>query len=263
MAIQVDVDVIEESALSETRDGYRKVRVYRVRGLTGEDDSRREYDAMIHASIPSIGAPHPSIPGIRATQRDAVGRGPDFVDLRVTYASPRRNIVQSVGEPPYFEIGGTTERTTTNEDINGDPLRVSYRPNPNAPDSDTNPEATQTGTLSFQKPRLYFRLTRQEDKTPEEVSDVAAAYIGHTNSATFAGKAAGTLLMGPIIARGQSGESPTEVSYEVFYDRDDWRGTFAFVDKETNRIPENATIGNGIARAVVYPSADFNQLGLL
>lgn len=241
----VDVDIVGESSLVLTRDGYEKTREYRVYNLTGGTLSAREYEAMQY--VPSRKTPHESIPLINVDTVEAEALSGEIVRVRVVYRTPKGgNRPPEEGEAPRVEVFGVLESSVTNEDKDGNLIVVPV------PAGQTG-EPLRGPQISIQLPRFGVRYTVRQAFAPD---DLAAQYVGSVNSTTYKGRPARTWLVGPIRGTSDDGGVTFVNTYELFYNKNTWKARLYWQDSE-GKIPEQTATTKDI-----YPEQNLSGLGV-
>ena len=109
----------------------------------------------------------------------------------------------------------------------------------------------QTSTTEF----LVRDACRPPPRLPREL---AGQILGAVNAREWSGYAPLTWLCTNFSSRSDSGV--VVVEFEALYNPDSWRVRHEL--QIAGRVPEQATIGNGIGVFDVYPEFDFNRAGL-
>jgi len=105
----VQLDIIDGSGLTETRDGYEAVRVAQVTGIDATTDGAALWAALDAGGMPKRGDEHPTIPGIFVDTRSASTEGSDSAVVRVTLTYRSLSSVELAdGGKPVMETGVTS-----------------------------------------------------------------------------------------------------------------------------------------------------------
>ena len=268
--MSVKADLIEESALRQTRQGLEKVRIYRVDGLSG-DASQREYEALTTGTVPAMDALHPTIPGIRVDERSVKADSHASAKVTIVYRTPSVDFSGGVGEPavgdpPQIEVGATLQSISTQQNIDGEDLAVKYtisaddiKDNPGS-GFDVGDEIDTVGTAQTQIPLVYVRYTRRETVSP---GDNAKLYVGKTNTAPFLGDDANMWLCAGITGRSSDNGATYITTYEFQRAQNEEHGWNVIIRAEKDGKPmANPVEGVNIDDFNVYDFANFNDLGL-
>lgn len=248
-------DIIEGTL--EIKDGIAShARTFLVpvsRGLAGHG---KQWAALQSQKIPRLNDPHPSIPGIVA-RRFAVDPTPqDNITMRVVvgYEEPpaieQSQELGSTGKTVEVSIDTFTEATLFDKD--GNLMQISFA-------------QFQLGSVSVLKQNLEFqierptatvRITEETTRIPKRF--IQDGFVGSVNSVEWSGFPPRTWLLRGI-STTQVKQGRNRVSWVFTYNRRQWRAEGRI--QENGRVPENATIENGIAFFNVYPELDFKLTG--
>lgn len=283
--MSVQLDMINTGSWSEGPDGVRAEVVAKVSNVTGDTWARRG-NALRAQGLPAMGSAHPADPSIVLLERNVepVTDSPSQWIVRMLYRRPAANeVALATGRygPTTWSGDVTTVTERTSEDINGRPMRATYRGQPwqriyNSTtgrsfvltgldvrnlDNSTDVQNFQqivTGALvevDVQRPTSVTRADRYERDDPEPTAE---RLTGTVNSRTFRRKAPATVLCRGV--RWQQTDEGYTVSYEFAWNPAGWRarGTAPV----NGRLPEDARVGNGIEFFDVYPLQDFLELNL-
>ena len=122
---------------------------------------------------------------------------------------------------------------------------------------------TQTVEAEFNVPVATRRFERTEPSNPEAKARI---FIGTVNILPWLGSAPATYLCKAITGDPvalENGAIAWRVAYEFESSAEQtWDPLLVYTDEETGKPPADATLGNGIAQAVLYRATDFNLLNL-
>ena len=272
------IDRIDTGRVQRTADGYSAEVIAVVSDVPGDEWTRR-FEALRTPGLPAYGSVHPAEPSIFLldTSAEPAGAGSTrtFI-VRLGYRPARADDAVPSGDPlgPTTWSGDvTTYSEQTYQDVNGNSMLVGYRGRPTQLVIDaTTGQVDETipfvfgvtsilniielATANVDRPTQIMRATRWERDNPERAAE---SVTGSTNRARFRGKAPRTVL-----CRGVRFEPAAnggfQVSYEFAYRPAGWqvRATVSYQGK----VPDDATVGNGIQFYDVLPAADFASLRL-
>jgi hypothetical protein len=240
------------------RDSQSATETYILDDLGG-DGARVLRSAIQDNRIPRDGDAHPFLPNWIVSQRTFEAIGNRQVRAIISYQPATAVVVgEQVEEQepsdeaiPVVEVGATVESVTTNIDVLGNPLNVSYNGD------------IQNAQVERLIPVVSARLTRLEPFNPIAK---AAAYVGSINALPFLGQVEKRWLIRSVTGQStklQSGTFAYRVTYELLLSpEDNWDKTINYVDPATNLPPPDVRFGNGLARVQVYPARDFAPLKL-
>jgi len=273
---KVTEDTIEGASLIETSDELEVVRRFIVEEIESNPEDVLN-QALLASGVPTKGASHPTIAGIKVDSRRATPLGLRQAEITVTYKKVNVEDQQpDETAPPQISVGTTVQTAETSFDRDGEQIKVQYNK------KFVNPETTseefkmveQTGSVEIQAPRTLVRFTRKEDKHPGTKS---IQYVGKVNSVPFLNVAPRDMLCTSIEGNSSDGGETYLVIYEFMLAADflkvkgekqiDWNPVVIFIDPDTGRPakdePDNPLgEGNGLAFPLIYEEIDFNQLSL-
>ena len=258
MATEVHAEVIEESSLRETENGYELDVAYRVEGIEAPTLDEMKYLAL--QEVPSRGEPHPTLPisGLVVRSREAAAESNDLVSVTLQYRTQAADTQPQLGDDPQIEVGGRVTQTQTNVDKDGNKLLVSF-----SGDSDHLSIAETVATVALQVPVFTLRITRRETQSP---ASKAATYVGRVNSVEWYGQPAHQWLCEAIVGRSDDGGDTYIVNHEFGYNEGEsgngWAAHVFAKDPETGEIPGGVSLGDGEEFFDVQKEADFNDLDL-
>jgi hypothetical protein len=252
-------DLVKEHRISRDSSGFEAERAFYVDGIGGSSDNRL-YAAMTTAGIPQFGDPHPIIPDVLVTKASArMMNSSDQIKVTVTYSipDPEDDLIQS--EEDTADTDGTLRVSTSlaNEtvwaDINGDLLKAEWK------SATGGTKVTKYAGIDVQKPQIQVDFSRVESGTPKTaISD----YLGKVNSVPWSGFPAGTWLCTNISSTEE--QEGTKVDYGFSYNPNGWQAiiTVNLTQAQIEDLPPDIESGNGYSAYDIYPTADFNALGL-
>lgn len=245
-----------------TRQGTEATRLFLVSDIPGAASDKLAR-ATSAPEIPGIGSPHPYLKGARLESLQAVPISDDPAKAVVIaeYRTPNADNLSSPFAPrvaadaAILEVQLFTqvfdEQTTL--DRNGERMIVGFH----------GASLSQVGisqfadlvTATVKRPRLGVRIRHERPRLPREL---AGQILGAVNAREWSGYAPLTWLCTNFSSRSDSGV--VVVEFEALYNPDTWRVRHEL--QIAGRVPEQATIGNGIGVFDVYPEFDFNRAGL-
>lgn len=254
-------DIVGQSSVARTADGWEATRIFLVRGTDG-DAASRPYLAAITAGVPQLGDPHPAIAGIQCVSVEARPQDDQATIFAVTcvYRVPSESETPGAADGAgVLTLGATTVSDPTYVDINGELIAVTMR-NPELVNQDGTPE-TVIGTVTtvvqaeVDRPQVTVRVVRTEDNPP---FDRLVRFVGKINRGRWSGFEAQTWLCRNIESEPVAG-GRHKVTYEMVYDARTWR--LRATINVSGIVPRNAILGNGIEYFDVYDTEDFDALG--
>jgi hypothetical protein len=259
-------------------NGRRYSADYIISGLEGSDAERIMRAAEQTPQIPREGSRLTGFSDLVVVRRRFTSIGSRQVRATVEYETPaalapesppeydavRTNSEQPVSEENPYRLtvsAGLTD-VETNLDINGMPLSVVYR----KPGQDGEPAGTpqtSVATTNVQRHAPTLTCSRLEPFNPLFKS---MAFTGRINSTPWMGGGTWFWLCTAITGEFQrlnDGRDVFLVTYNFQGAVDgSWLTRVAYIDPETNQVPADATLNNGIEDKLLYPQADFNLLRL-
>lgn len=276
-------DLIDSGSLRETAGGITAVTEYLVSGVTGGADTLRS-NALQATGVPRLGDPHPSISGISVIEREVVpvSGSPSKWKIRIIFESPAlSDFGGDAGaidvSSPYSKMAWSgsvrSESEEVSTDADGNTLLVTYRGRPVLDSLDPYSGNVTTGTpyvyarysfvhsAEIERPLMTLTGSRWERDDPERRS---AASQGHTNLVAWRGYEPETMLIREISFDPNPQIGGWDVRYVLVYDPRTWRTerTFRIGTHIGFQTPQDATIGNGIERFKMFPTAAFSALGI-
>jgi len=274
MATEVKSQLIEQSRLRQTDDGYEQTQLYRVSGLASADLERLQFDALNAPGVPRQGQPHAFLPGVSVRSVEARPRGRTVgggVTVAVNWGGTSGEQL-AVGET-VIEVGTTTQQVQTNQH-EGDSDRtygrdlVVFRT-----DADGQTMPTQDGKKypqTFTSETLdrvsTLRFTRREAIGISALSSKSAQYAGHANEVAIWGWGANRWACLSLTGTSGDGGETYLVRYEFALDRNGWYHVGAFTEGGVPLSPlvPNVSLrgGDGFGDYRQLPLVDFNGLSL-
>lgn len=261
MAVEVIEDLIAgASSSSDITKGEGAIRVFIVTGVVGDG-----YEILINAKkapgVPQIGEPHPANVNILVLGVSADGISTDIITLTIRYAAP--DFDQPVKDQVIITGGSSLTSAETNLDVNGNVITTAYtypEPYPEAPHL-AGKTFTHGAMVQKLVPTSRASLTRLEDQNPLIFSPI---YTGRINSQPFLFFPAGFWMCTDISGESQDGGATFNTTYSFEFKYDSWQQQVVFIT-ESGDPPAFANpdeIALGVRNYDIYPTADFNQLGL-
>lgn len=267
--MSVKLDIVDGATIRDSDTGIEATRIAYVDGLSG-DAAARMYAAI--TGTPARLSAHPSIPKVKLIEKVATSISDTQATVQLIYRVPGVSIggfsdEPELGEPAQISTGATTTSTTTQKDYAGVDMALTYSP------TDAEVENGELEDLSYmviataniQVAQPYLRYRRRETSPP---TPTAMAYVGKTNSSTFAGAPPGTLLCTNITGESSDGGDTYVVSYEFQFTNNIGLdgsniGWDVVLRAEKDGKPQVDPVdGVHIAEFQVYQRIDFNGLGL-
>lgn len=254
MAITVKGPLLEGDGASgdgKSLDCSEAYIVYDVNDLT---ENTRKFTAMFHNDVPDYGEAHPYSPTLIVAKKSVEAMSPTQYKVICTYGLFNSKVVPDDTQACSVRAGITVQSFTTNQDINGDPLTVTYTPTGGDPIS-------RNGTADIDIPMLTLEFSRLEADFP---IGKALIYSETTNADSFLGDPPGTWLLQAIC--GETSGDNWQVTYTM--QRSPYGLGFdakiTYIDKETGEPPLDppVSISNGLAYYVMYESTNFSDLNI-
>jgi len=247
-------DLIDgEVRLSTQGDSVR--RLFKVEELSGAAAGRLA-QAVRASGIPTIGAAHPALPGVRATDvRASATNDPRVAIVEVTYAIPSTSSSATTGGTSVSIVADLyTEETTS--DINGNRIVTTFFSTSSSGfGSFSSSVSTQAHRIEVQRPTFSVQYSRTEGAAP---LNLARFYAGRVNSGAFLGEAADRWLCN--IDSSQESANSHRVRYTFTLNQSGWQAVIEH--NSAGIIPASANAVNGIQTAQVYRRANFSALRL-
>jgi hypothetical protein len=281
MTIAVKKNVLAGSgARKSLRYGWEQVpRAFLVTGLS--DTTQAVYPSALAAATAAdstfaLGQRHPTTGMTLCVAQDVefTPEGPHAVKVTMTYKR-NESVDETTGggetKPCEIEVGATLQQESTNVDVNGSVMQISYTP------TGESMSVPYKGTVSVMRPRRTLTFSRTEATSP---AYKASQYVGKVNSGSWPGietaATAREYLCSGIVGRSNDGGESYAVTY-TFEDSVDpsnsWDAFVYAIDPATGRPPEGVhdivwtanlgNSGNGWGRFQMYKTIDFDGLKLL
>jgi len=237
-------DIVSESRLEYSAEGYRVERRFIVTDISGSADGRL-YAAMLASGVPRVGDFHPVIPGLQASRVTVSPIDPAQADVTVEYAAGSAG--QSGAETA--ETGGWILEFSTNSSTE----RV-WRDAAGNVMYDSSFSGSLGGTLTTTiyaaeviRPRQVIRARRGDGAFSRRQLLI---YGGQVNLSTWNGYAPRTWL-----CSGLTGSEADGYTLEFSYNELTW-------DFETTQTFNTLGAPQPTNIYVVYKQADFSPLGI-
>lgn len=234
-------DLVSESRLEYTADGYRVERRFLVTELSGSADGRL-YAALLAPGVPRVGDFHPVIPGLQASRVTVSPLDPAQADVTVEYSAGAagqggQETAESGGWILEFSTNTATERTW--RDASGQVMYETV--------FGVGAVSTTVYAAEVIRPRQVLRARRADAAFSRRQ---LLAYGGQVNLATWNGYAPRTWL-----CSGLTGNESEGYTLEFSYNELSW-------DFETTQTFN--TLGAPLPTNIyiVYPQIDFSPLGI-
>jgi len=253
-------DVIESQSLKRDTNGYSADRSFIIADIPGTG-VQKLYNAATMAGVPQYADPHPFLPEVSVTNISTKPlKDGSQAMVTVNYSVPT---VDEKSEADEDNLGSGTivfSSTTANEsiikDVNGDLLVASYAGYNSATGFFVS---TKYAEAEIEIPQLRVTFTRTETSLPKSAVNT---YLGKLNATPWSGYEAKTWICSGINARQNKGKF--DIDYSFIYKKEGWEleVTVGITAADAAEVPLDVESGNGYARYQVYPTADFNALGL-
>ena len=247
---------ISQSEYQRTEQVEEAVLVFTVKDLTGSPAGRAP-DATMAPGVPRWMAAHPTKPNLRAVgfRSVPVENQPSTFNVIVRYRVPRA-AESGIGAAPTINVSTTTISEEVVRDINGDLMQLKYVSRVAAGVGGSSVSVTtQTHRVQVQRPTFTVQFSRTEGSN---AFATALEYSGTVNLRTWQGQPRASWLMN--IASSDNGDGTHRFTYSAVYNPTTWQAEIRVA--VNGRLPETATVGNGIEFRDVYDLADFGPLGL-
>ena len=247
-----------------TTDGWRVTRTATVSGLNTVGQAK--YNQAKNSLGVQLGAPHPSLPDLFASNIDVDLRPNDIAICRVNY-EPKQDVDKTDPGPESYQItfGATMVQEQVNTDRDGKIIVVKYIDYDGVTrDKIAGKQYQQSLTVSTLRPQTTVTYRRTETTSP---GAKAREYIGKTNVGPCPWHPQAEY--GEWMCMGITGSSPDsgatwEVEYAFQQTLDGWNPTVVYIDPETGRPPHDVNVKANqlLARQgpLMYFHADFGAL---
>ncbi|MBT8046396.1 MAG: hypothetical protein KJN67_04445 [Pontiella sp.] len=235
-------------------NGYRVDRIAIVEGLAPASKDRVVYDAITDAGVPDIGDVHPTISSIVCTK--ITGRAIDKTTARLVVSYKVDQGEASQSSDATATISATTTQEEQNVDKNGDAMDTIFVVT-NTPFSWTIYDEQFTAQVEKPRPRFEF-----EYKSSTHPITGINTYLGHVNSVTWNGYAAGKILCTEIHAIPEGDQY--QIKYVFVLNPDGWQFDARISEPVGNAASTTDTdldLDTGIKSFDVYPTVSFAPLG--
>jgi hypothetical protein len=188
MTIAVKKNVLAGSgARKSLRYGWEQVpRAFLVTGLS--DTTQAVYPSALAAATAAdstfaLGQRHPTTGMTLCVAQDVefTPEGPHAVKVTMTYKR-NESVDETTGggetKPCEIEVGATLQQESTNVDVNGSVMQISYTP------TGESMSVPYKGTVSVMRPRRTLTFSRTEATSP---AYKASQYVGKVNSGSWPG----------------------------------------------------------------------------
>ena len=245
-----------------SRQGNEATRLFLVTDIPGgaADKLARATNAP---EIPGIGSPHPYLKGARLESLQAVPISDDPAKAVVIaeYRTPNADNISQQFAPEVaadasvleVQLFTQTFDEQTTVDRNDERMIVGFHGQGFAQAGIS--QLADLVVATVKRPRLGVRIRHERPSLPRQL---AGDILGAVNAREWSGYAALTWLCTNFSTRSESGVVVTE--FEALYNPDTWRVRHEL--QIAGRVPEQATLGNGIGVFDVYPEFDFNRAGI-
>lgn len=259
----------EELTIDETQDGKKVTEKYRISfaELTGASDQAKLDSALAIAGVPALGGASVLGGGVVCVSRTVSNVSGTVVDVVCQFEIPSDdsdNALLDTTGVVRFRSGLVADQTYL--DAAGDYMFITY----NGTVNDFWPDEFFAGAGLFINNQ---QLVQAEVMRPQWGFDIskrvtfalalshAKAYIGRVNETTWSALDPRTVLCTDVEVDVITSQE-IRVKYGFEYRPETWDFTAVF--KAWGRPPENIDTppGNGTGTFVVYPVADFNNLGV-
>lgn len=259
MTITIHPDIVGDTSVSQSADGYTATRGFIAQTTAGETI----VDILAHDGIPQYAEIHPDFDGISLVPIYALNRTCSPVNedntvykVIIDYRRPSA----ATAEPSELEadaiirLGSSVTGSKTEVDKDDTQITVTLT---------TATPTTQTGSVDIQVPETVIEFTRREPASPRSK---ARTYVGKVNSASLGDGdyAIGTLLCLGIEGETTDGGESYNVTYRFQYRPKTWVATVVYIDPETDRPHDDVDIAglDGVTYADIYDEANFASLNL-
>lgn len=275
MAIVVVEDLLSGSSATFTTTEFVYERAFHVSGLEGGTKSKMLAEAASADGVPGLNQIHPSlnILYVRELRVDLDSdRSAVVIAVYRTLVGGEKSLEPTPASEARFvdtiEVGGALQQVSTTEDYANNRLAVGFIRHKGGVGGTEKTESSQIGVLSVMRPRLIKSWTRTFGFDP---SGLAKEYLGKVNAVAWSadpGSKSREWLCVDFAGRSNdNGRTwPTTMSFEKSIEPPtyNWDEGVSWIEPSTGRPPNDITfgLGNGIEVYRIYPSADFNKLGL-
>ena len=250
-------DIIEGSL--QVDDGIPSyVRNYLVSVPSNVAPHAKFWTARNTGGIPALNEQHPTVPGIVARKFRAEARDddPNLIQVTVEYNEPPA--IETATDPGSAAPGKTVEISIdtftegTLFDIDGNLMTIKYVKLGASGVS----QLVQNLEFQVERPTSTVRITEEVNTLPKQF--IFDGFVGSINSVEWSGFPPRTwMLRGINTTQLQQGRN--RVSWVFTYNARTWRAEGRVSDG--GKVPDNASLENGIAFFRVYPEVDFKKTG--
>lgn len=255
----VTLDLIDNTDLKRTSDGYELSRTAIVTGMTGSGHSRL-YNAVNDVAMPNIGDSHPAVSSATLKEISTTYVDSETVKFKLTYRSQ-----SFTWQKPFvanaIQVGSSVVQTQTNKDRTGVDFSLTYtyptgyQRSPHDTATTEAKEITQGATATLLAPQLRYSVQKIEFSSPEST---AANYVGKVNSSGWRGYAARTWLCTNISGYSDDGGATFNTTYEFQYNPDTWNVELVFIKDDGK--PPSTTDANSKKTYSIYNEANFGAI---
>lgn len=252
----VDPYVVAGSEYSRDESREEAVLTFTVSGMAGNPASR-PVDAAASSGIPRWNAPHPTKPNLRVVsyRSTPVAGQPGTFNVVVRYRVPTSSAGDVAGDAT-ISVSTQSISEETVHDINGNLMVLQYisRIVTGIGGSSVS-RTTQVHRIQVQRPTFAVSFSRRETVN---AFATALRFSGRVNLRTWQGQPRASWLMN--VSSSDNGDGTHRFTYTAVHNPKTWRAEIRV--SVNGRLPDTATVGNGIEFRDVYELADFSQLAL-
>jgi hypothetical protein len=253
-------NLVRDSGIQRTADGYRCWHTYLVENLTATTIAGLEGDVLDALPV-GYGDPLDTTNNLFLLA-NAIEISPlsgTTAKATVTYFRPSFGDIDIL-----IEHAAGTAQQQTDTDVNGDKITVTYWFESADVNDTSKPHAPPvTAVVSPMKGVLTMRLSFHrtlDDPLDDSVESTIRSYHLHVNSDTFRNGAAGTWLCTSVEDQRVGTELQVRVTMTFQYRPEGWK-EYSWFRRSDGQIPQNVdkATGNGVTASEHYESADFQS----
>lgn len=270
--MSITLDIIEGHNATLDADGLKLTRIAKITGLTGTA-AEKIVRALDYPGMPQRLDEHPAKSSCRLRSINVDAVDSDSVTCTLNYAESTVSSSSSggypeLGQPPVVEVGTSVSQVTSNKDVDGNDIVVSYvypatyvtssGEKPFKDLSEADRTVTQSGEYSKFAPESAITYKTTEYVSPGNKSTI---YAGKVNDGIWQGGEVGTWLCARISGFTDDAGLTYKCNYEFWYRSSGWNSDEAiFIDPNTGRPPADLVIDVGRKKIKSYLSSHFPDM---
>jgi hypothetical protein len=265
MTITARLDTVTTLEANEVRGRLESVtREAIVTGLTGTDWS------ILTTALDNLGLAAGSQLSSSYPRLKLIGRNPTYAGGKSGNQQVRVRLEYEYEDTtPRFSGGTTIEQTTTQLDVNGDPITLSFTWPADTeavfPNGKSKASATEVQGGDVPVTVQHSNITAVVVLQTKRPGNVSEGWANHVNSTPWnGGEARQWKCTGVDFEEFDTSQSPPKwrFTFEFEKNSDGWDSTIWFFDPDTNKPVVGAVSGTGYKTPEILPERDFNQFPL-